>query len=128
MKIFNNHGRKNLPRQINYLQSPVIIRSFDHSKNERKKIDVNEITKRGAPLLFRALEALKSLNNKNNHAQDRAKSLTFTSAKRSVSSISCRSAFVNCKAKDISIKFAYSDYSTWLKVNKLIIAFISLCC
>ena len=64
MKIFNNHGRKNLPRQINYLQSPVIIRSFDHSKNERKKIDVNEITKRGAPLLFRALEALKSLNNK----------------------------------------------------------------
>ena len=43
MKIFNNHGRKNLPRQINHLKSPVIIRSFDHSKTERKKVDVNEI-------------------------------------------------------------------------------------
>ena len=37
-----------------------------------------------------------------------------------MSSISHRSVFVNCKAKDISIKFAYSDYSTWLKVNRLI--------
>ena len=25
MEIFNNHARKNLPRQINYLQSLVII-------------------------------------------------------------------------------------------------------
>ena len=64
MKIFNNHGRKNLPRQINHRKSPVIIRSFDHSKNERKKVDVNEITKHGVPLLFRTPEALKSLNNK----------------------------------------------------------------
>ena len=64
MKIFTNHGRKNLPRQINHLKSPVTIRSFDHSKNERKKVAVNEITKHGVPLLFRTPEALKSLNNK----------------------------------------------------------------
>ena len=36
--------------------------------------------------------------------------LTFSSARRSMSSISRRSVVVNCKAKDISIKFAYSDY------------------
>ena len=41
----------------------MIIRSFDHSKNERKKIDVNKITIHGVPLLFRTPEALKSLNN-----------------------------------------------------------------
>ena len=52
--------------------------------------------------------------------QDRAKSLTFTSAKRSKSSISRRSVFVNCKAKDFSIKFAYSDYSAWLNVTSLL--------
>ena len=39
---------------------------------------------------------------------------------RSMSSISRRSVFVNCKAKDFWIKFAYFDYSTWLKVNRLI--------
>ena len=37
-----------------------------------------------------------------------------------MASILCSSVFVNCKAKDISIKFAYSDYSTWLRVNRLI--------
>ena len=42
----------------------MIIRSFDHSKTKRKKVDVNEITKHGVPLLFRSPEALKSLNNK----------------------------------------------------------------
>ena len=39
---------------------------------------------------------------------------------RSISSISRRSAFVNCKAKDFSIKFVYSDYLTWLRVTRLI--------
>ena len=28
--------KNNLPRQINHRKSAVIIRSFDHSKNERK--------------------------------------------------------------------------------------------
>ena len=42
----------------------MIIHSFDHSKNERKKVHVNEITKHGVPLLFRTPKALKSLNNK----------------------------------------------------------------
>ena len=37
-----------------------------------------------------------------------------------MSSISRWSAFVNCQARDISIKLAYSDYSTWLKVTRLI--------
>ena len=60
----NNHGRKNLPRQINHLKSPVIIHSFDHSKKRKKKVDVSEITKHGVTLLFRTPEALKSLNNK----------------------------------------------------------------
>ena len=31
----------------------------------------------------------------------------------------CSWLVVNCKAKYDSIKFAYSDYSTWLKVNRL---------
>ena len=31
----------------------------------------------------------------------------------------CSWLVVNCKAKDFSIKFAYSDYSTWLKVTRL---------
>ena len=70
VKIFNNHSGKNLPRQINHLKSPVIIRSFDHSKSERKKkkkkkkVDVNKMTKHEVPLLFSTPEALKSLNNK----------------------------------------------------------------
>ena len=51
--------------KINYLQFPVIIRSFDHSKNERKKLTLTKLrNKIGVPLLFRTPEALKSLNNK----------------------------------------------------------------
>ena len=42
----------------------MIIRSFDHSKKRKKKVDVNEITKHGVPLLFGTPEALKPLNNK----------------------------------------------------------------
>ena len=42
----------------------MIIRSFDHSENERKKVEVNEIAKHRVPLLFGTPEALKSLNNK----------------------------------------------------------------
>ena len=34
---------KNLLHQINHLQSPVIIRSFDHSKNERKKLTLTKL-------------------------------------------------------------------------------------
>ena len=52
-------AEKNLPRQINHLKSPVTIRSFDHAKNERKKVAVNEITKHGVPLLFRTPEVTK---------------------------------------------------------------------
>ena len=37
MKIFTNHGRKNLPRQINHRKSPVIIRDFDHPKKAKEK-------------------------------------------------------------------------------------------
>ena len=29
--------------KINYLQFPVIIRSFDHSKNERKELTVTKL-------------------------------------------------------------------------------------
>ena len=36
-------AEKNLPRQINYLQSPVIIRNFDHSKTERKKLTLKKL-------------------------------------------------------------------------------------
>ena len=51
--------KSNLPRQINYLQSPVIIHSFDHSKNERKKLRLTKLQKS-----HYCLEHLKSLNNK----------------------------------------------------------------
>ena len=65
MKIFNNHDRKkNLPRQINYLQFPVIIRSFGHSKNERKKLRLTKLQK-----CHYCLEHLKSLNNKTSRAR-----------------------------------------------------------
>ena len=61
MKIFNNHDRKNLPRQINYLQFPVIIRSFDHPNNERKKLRLTKLQNMESHYY---LEHLKSLNNK----------------------------------------------------------------
>ena len=66
MKI--NHDRKNLPRQINHLKSPVIIRNLDHSKNERKKLTLAKLNIKylvlGVTRLFRTPEALKSLNSK----------------------------------------------------------------
>ena len=80
---------------------------------------VNEITKHGVPLLFRTPEALKTLNNKTFTRKIKQISLTFTSAKHSVSSMLCSWLVVNCEAKDFSIKLAYSDYSTQLKVNRL---------
>ena len=43
----------------------------------------------------------------------------MSNGNRSVSSMLCSWLVVICKAKYISIKFAYSDYSTWLKVNRL---------
>ena len=58
---------KNLLHQINHLQSPVIIRSFDHSKSERKKLKLAKLNFKylvlGVKKLFRTPEALKSLNS-----------------------------------------------------------------
>ena len=45
----------------------------------------------------------------------------------SVSSMICSWLVVNCKPKYISIKFAYSDYWTWLKVNRLHTSLLFLC-
>ena len=59
MKIFTNHGRKTLPRQINHRKSPVIIHDFDHPNNERKKLRLTKLQK-----CHYCLEHLKSLNNK----------------------------------------------------------------
>ena len=81
-------AEKNLPYQINYLQFPVIIRSFNHSKNERKKL----------PTKFQNIESHYCLEH-------------LCLVPRVVSSMLCSWLVINCKAKDISIKFGYFDHS-----------------